>query len=81
MHRVSLSWEHVEDDIGRVTEVEPGLFTIKIDPSFRAIPSHAKIVLLHEMLHLSVWPRRTHGKAWKQGRQKLWTAGAYDDLV
>ena len=83
-HCVSLRFEHPEEDQdGCVMEDSEGagLFHVQIDPALRAFKSLAKIVLLHEMAHVSIWPIRKHGKGFKQVLERLWEAGAYRGLL
>lgn len=80
-----LYWEPlVEDGVTcPVYEVDHGQFLIKIDPSLKGVPSYFKIILLHEMVHLSLWPkhpRSQHGKLFQQEMKRLANEGAFKAL-
>lgn len=56
---------------------------IDIDKGLRKLGRYAKIVLLHEMSHVSVGnkERQLHGPLWRQERKRLIDAGAYTPLL
>lgn len=56
---------------------------IIIDKNLRNLGRYVKIVLLHEMAHVSVGfkERHLHGPLWKQERKRLIDAGAFTPLL
>ena len=51
-------------------------FAIHISPQNAVCVRIAKMTLLHEMAHLSLWPCNTHGPRFEQEMQRLAAAGA-----
>jgi hypothetical protein len=67
-----------------VFEVADGCFEIKIDPALKGSPCYWRIVLLHEMAHVAVWPRHPkhqHGKTFRDEISRLFAMGAYTKLL
>ena len=67
-----------------VYEVDFGQFVIKLDPAMRGDSDVWKIRLLHEMSHLALWskhPKHQHGKLFKAERERIFSLGAYNNLL
>ena len=81
-----LYWEPPPDshaDTCPVYEVADGKFEIRLDPALKGVPDYWKILLLHEMAHLKLWPthsRHQHGKIFQEEMQRLALAGAMKTL-
>lgn len=66
-----------------VFEVSDGCFEIKIDPALKGEPTFWKMVLLHEMIHVSVWrkhPKHQHGKVFEDEKDRLYALKALKSL-
>ena len=63
--------------------VEGQAIEIRIDKSLRGLGRYSKIVLLHEMMHVSVGNREKqyHGPMWRKERKRLLDAGAFTSLI
>jgi hypothetical protein len=85
--KIEIIWEPVPQCDGitcPVFEISDGIFSIKIDPALKGEPCYERIVLLHEMCHVSIWrqhPKHSHGKVFKDEVRRLFTLGAYDKLL
>ena len=53
---------------------------IHMDPALQLYPKFMRIILLHEMIHISN-PRLSHGKRFNQQIERLRSLGAYDGLL
>jgi len=66
-----------------VYEVADGKFEIRMDPALKGTPDYWKLLLLHEMNHVALWPRyprHQHGKPFQEAMQRLALAGAMKEL-
>lgn len=54
--------------------------TIWLDPSLAMFPRFLRIVLLHEMAHVK-HRRAMHGKVWQAEIDRLYSLGAFRDLI
>lgn len=66
-----------------VFEVDAGQFAIRMDPALRAEKDWWKIILLHEMIHLSLWekhPKHQHGRLFQQEKDRVYALGALKNL-
>lgn len=55
-------------------------FVIKLDPSIKGVPDFWKQVLIHEMVHVKLWPkhpRSLHGKLFQDEMKRLANDGAF----
>lgn len=58
----------------------PGV--IQLDPAVKLFPRYMRILLLHEMAHISVPTRGTgHGARYHDEIQRLWDLGAFRPLL
>lgn len=73
----SVIWCPLHKENGTCT---PSLKEIRICTTLMSSPKLMRIILLHEMIHLKS-PRLTHGKGFKAEKDRLYTLGAYDDLL
>lgn len=57
------------------------IFNVGLHPSLRECSrDHAKLVLLHEMVHVKLAPYMAHGRRFQQEMQRLARDGAMKDL-
>jgi len=84
---VILCWEPVEDcdaDCAKiheaVTDKETDDFLIRIDPIYRTSLRVAKMTLLHEMVHVKLWPHVSHGARFQREMMRLAQSGAFRRL-
>lgn len=58
-------------------------FSILVDKGLRELGRYVKIVLLHEMCHVSIGykEKHLHGPLWKKERKRLIDAGAFTQLI
>jgi hypothetical protein len=54
--------------------------SIHMDHALRGFTKYAKMVLLHEMVHIEN-PRLSHGIKFRNRIRQLFEAGAFDDLL
>lgn len=79
-------WEPPSDSFGvtcPVFEVNDKVFEIKLDPSLKGVPDYWKLLLLHEMAHIKLWPKHPkhqHGKAFQDEMKRLANEGAFKSL-
>lgn len=79
-------WEPIVDGDGStcpIYEVDNSQFVIKIDPSIKGFLNVWKLTLLHEMVHVRLWPkhsRHQHGKLFQDEMLRLANAGAFRRL-
>lgn len=64
---------------GTASQDEAG-FVILINPQYSVNTRDAKIVLLHEMTHMLVWPYRWHGEKFQNVMLNLAMQGAFKGL-
>ncbi len=66
-----------------VYEVMDGKFEILMDQALKGVPDYWKLLLLHEMAHVKLWPthsRHQHGRVFQEEMQRLALAGAMKGL-
>jgi len=64
-----------------VTIENDGYFEIIINPELNLGEQTAKMVLLHEMAHISTWAKDlSHGLVWQKEMHRLADEGAFEDL-
>jgi hypothetical protein len=66
-----------------VFELADNCFEIKIDPALKGEPCWWRIVLLHEMCHVSIWrrhPKHSHGKVFVDEKDRIYALGALKKL-
>lgn len=87
VENVLLCWEPVEEcdaDCTKVheavTDKETDDFLIRIDPIFRTAERVAKMTLLHEMVHVKLWPQTSHGARFQREVMRLAAVGAFRGL-
>lgn len=52
-------------------------FFIKINPAYAVDTNIVKMMLLHELCHIALWPHKSHGKKFQAEMQRLALAGAF----
>ena len=57
-----------------------GVWRVRINPSLAGWPSIARWSLLHEQVHIMLWPNRNHGRKFQAEMLRLAEAGAFKDL-
>ena len=67
------------DDLGEV-RLESGTYVVRIDPSIKFTRAFSKLVLLHEMAHIKVWPYEWHGIQFNEEMLRLAQLGALRGL-
>ena len=71
-----------EEGFMGLTQHVDGTFLITIDPAFNPAEREARATLLHEMVHVAVFPEFfSHGPRWHVRLRRLIVDGAFDDLV
>ncbi len=66
-----------------VFEVAAGVFEIKIDPAIQGITCFWRMILLHEMIHVALWPRHPkhqHGRLFIAEKDRIYALGALKKL-
>jgi hypothetical protein len=66
-----------------VYEVSAGHFSIRLDPGIKGFTAYWRSTLLHEMVHVALWPRHPkhqHGKVFNDRMLKLAQDGAFKKL-
>jgi len=76
----------IDDKVAGVTYLDretKEAIAIIIDQGLKELGCYVKIVLLHEMAHVSVGfkERHLHGPLWKKERKRLIDAGAFTPLL
>lgn len=67
-----------------VFEVADGKFEITIDPMYSGMVKWWKVLLLHEMIHVRLWPKHpkhNHGKLFEDEKARIFALGAYKKLL
>ena len=67
------------DELGEVKQ-EGERIILRIDPSIRFTSAVTKLVLLHEMSHLRLWPYLGHGRKFQAEMLRLAALGAFKNL-
>lgn len=85
---VVLCWEpvaHCDGECAKVheagTDRETGDFIIRIDPAYRMSKNVARLVLIHEMVHVKLWPYVAHGTRFDRELARLCMFPAYRRLL
>ena len=55
-------------------------FIITIDPQWASTRSFRHITLLHEMVHMEIWPLNNHGKLFQDAMVRLALDGAFKEI-
>ena len=55
-------------------------FVLRINPRFAVDTCMVRMTLLHEMVHMKLWPYKIHGKRFQVEMQKLAVLGAFRGL-
>lgn len=66
-----------------VFEVSDGVFEIKLDPAIQGNTKFWHQMLLHEMIHVALWPRHPkhqHGKLFQDEKARIYALGALKRL-
>jgi hypothetical protein len=67
-------------DYGECYEIEPGEFVLKVSAKYAIDSRQARIALLHEMVHLKLWPYKNHGPTFHKEMLRLAKLGAFHAL-
>lgn len=67
------------DLLGEIRQ-ESGTFIIRIDPSIKFSTALSKLILLHELCHMRIWPTDGHGKKFQNEMLRLASLGAFKNL-
>jgi hypothetical protein len=62
-------------------ECDAEQWDLHLDDWLKEHEPFAKICLLHEMVHIKLWPFRFHGKKFNAEIERLVLSGAYRDLL
>ena len=62
------------------TDKDTGDFLIRIDPMYVSSERISRLTLLHEMLHIKLWPYVSHGDRFQKEMIMLAVAGAFKKL-
>lgn len=55
-------------------------FVITIDPQWASTRSFRHMTVLHEMVHIAIWPAATHGKKFQDEMMRLALEGAFKEI-
>lgn len=77
-----LRYEHIIEMrcFGLCEQLEDNSFVITIDPQWASSRSFRHLTLLHEMVHISIWPCATHGKRFQDEMIRLALEGAFKEI-
>lgn len=75
---IKLLWESHSEHLGTVRVDEK--FEIRINPVLAIIPPYARLCLLHEMVHVKLWPSIKHGSKFQAEMMRLALEGAFRKL-
>jgi hypothetical protein len=77
---VTITWHQCDGDYGDIDEIDTGEFVIRINPKYALDQRQAKFALLHELVHLKLWPYKNHGPAFHKEMLRLAKLGAFNSL-
>lgn len=77
---VDVLYAPVEGCSGRTFPEDHDAFVIRINPQFSVCERMTRLTLLHEMVHVELWPYATHGPRFEARMQELAAAGAMRGL-
>jgi hypothetical protein len=60
---------------------DPESYILRLNPRHSIDMNACRINLLHEMVHIKLWPRRLHGTPFHKEIQRLAAIGAYKGLL
>lgn len=77
--------ERVDEDSAGLThgtELDPGVhqFTIRLHPDLKPFSKYKELILLHECVHVKLYPWMKHGKRFHSEMKRLAIEGAFDEL-
>lgn len=55
-------------------------FVLRINPAYAINVGFVRLALLHEMVHIKLWPCQTHGAAFQREMKRLAAADAFRGL-
>ena len=81
-------WEHVDgacadcdvDNCGLAFDAGSDSFMIRLNPDIGWSERNAKLALLHEMVHVKLYPNFNHGRRFQNEMIRLAALGAFDRL-
>jgi hypothetical protein len=77
---VDVLYAPVEGCSGEMVPEDRDSFVIRINPRYQVCSGIARLTLLHEMVHVELWPYVTHGPKFEARMRKLAAAGAMRGL-
>lgn len=77
-----IKYEHINiaHCFGLCEQLEDLSFVITIDPQWASSRSFRHLTLLHEMVHIYIWPCATHGKKFQDEMMRLALDGAFKEI-
>ena len=79
-HEVDILYAPIEGCWGDTRPDDPECFVIRINPRYSLCTRSARLTLLHEMVHVELWPYAAHGPRFEARMQALAAAGAMRGL-
>lgn len=78
-----IKYEHITTMkcFGLCEQLDDKSFVITIDPQWASSRAFRHITLLHEMIHIAIWPYPSHGKTFQDETIRLALAGAYKEVL
>jgi hypothetical protein len=73
-------YQTIEGAHGTCIRGGDSIFVIRINPDFPRCRAKRRFDLLHEMVHVKLWPSISHGKAFDAEMLRLANAGALKGL-
>jgi predicted SprT family Zn-dependent metalloprotease len=68
---VAIYYEPISDTYGDCTRREDGVFQIRLNPSISGWESFLKTTILHECIHIRLWPNVSHGAKFDKEVKRL----------
>jgi len=77
-----IKYEHITDMkcFGLCEQLADESFVITIDSQWASSRSFRHLTLLHEMVHIHIWPCATHGKKFQDEMMRLALDGAFKEI-
>jgi hypothetical protein len=81
-HDVLTYWDALDGlDAELSDEIIPGKFVLRINTAFAGWKNQWRILLVHEMAHLHLWPYELHGEQWDREIQRIAKYKSYRRLL
>lgn len=78
---IPILYDSRKGSVAQLEEGSEGKPTIVFSPPYATEGGIVRITLLHEMVHVELWPERNHGKRYQRRIDELYKAGAYRGLL